>query len=59
MIKCTNEQRKKKFTPMTKKGDLVLQRERQRNSMRETKEKNPYCPIMVNDNEPIALDRNS
>ena len=23
--------------------------------MRETKEKNPYCPIMVNDNEPIAL----
>ena len=44
---------------MTKKGDLVLQKKRQRISMRETKEKNPYCPIMVNDNEPIALDRNS
>ena len=23
------------------------------------KEKDPYCPILVNDNEPIALDRNS
>ena len=22
-------------------------------------EKDPYCPRMVNDNEPIALDRNS
>jgi hypothetical protein len=22
-------------------------------------DKDPYCPIMVNDNEPIALDRNS
>ena len=44
---------------MTKKGDLVLQRERQRISMRETKEKNPYFPIMVNNNEPIALDRKS
>ena len=54
-IKCTNEQRKKKFTPMTKKGDLVLQRERQRISRNLI----PYCPIMVNDNEPIALDRNS
>ena len=55
MIKCTNEQRNKKFTPMTKKGDLVLQRERQRINRKLI----PYCPIMVNDNEPIVLDRNS
>ena len=45
---------------MTKKGDLVLLLRGTENQYDINKnEKDPYCPLIVNDNEPIALDRNS
>ena len=59
MIEQMNK-RQKKCTPMTKKRrSCPPKRETENEYEIKQKEKDPYCPIMVIDNKPIALDRNS